>query len=74
MHTLVSRLLTALTAFCLLLSLSAPAMAQDKGPFREPNINFKDEEEPYILWGAGLLVVLACLLVPCKNPHRTHLD
>lgn len=56
--------------------LTAPALAQEEkpAPFREPGISFKTEQKPYIEWIAGTLIVLACLIVAFKNPHRSHLD
>jgi len=52
----------------------APAQAQDEGPFREPGISYLEEKGPYIEWGFGALIVIACLLIAFKNPHRTHMD
>lgn len=59
-----------------LVLLAAPARAadDDEGPFREPGIQYLERRKPYIEWIAGSLIVLACLLVAFKNPHRTHLD
>lgn len=64
----------------LVVLLAAPAAAQygdedeDTGPFREPGISYKTDAKPYVPWIAGTLIILACLLVAFKNPHRTHLD
>ena len=55
-----------------LVLLAIPALAQDT--FREPGIIYLDDEKPYIQWIAGVLIVLACLLIALKNPHRSHTD
>ena len=60
----------ALTLFCV------PARAADEAekPFEEPGIAYAARRDPYIEWIAGTLIILACLFVAFKNPHRTHLD
>lgn len=57
-----------------LLAAPAPAQEQKPPPFREPGISFKTERKPYIEWIAGVLIVMACLIIAFKNPHRSHLD
>lgn len=52
----------------------APVRAQDGAPFREPGISYLEEKGPYIEWGFGALIVIACLLIAFKNPHRSHMD
>ncbi len=54
--------------------LATPVRAQDERPFQEPGISFMDPEKPYIQWLAGVLIVIACLLIAAKNPHRSHQD
>jgi hypothetical protein len=65
-------------AVVLLSLLGAPAgvraQQQDEKPFREPGIIFMEDRKPYIEWIAGTLIILVCLLIAFKNPHRTHLD
>ncbi len=53
-----------------------PAMAadDDDGRYREPNISYLEFRKPYIEWIAGTLIIIACVLIAFKNPHRTHLD
>ncbi len=71
------RLVRLAIAAVTILSLSAaPALAQEKEekPFEEPGITYVERRGPYIEWIAGALIVIACLLVAFKNPHRTHLD
>ena len=64
--------LVVLTALALFIT---PARAEEeKGPFREPGIRYVAYRKPYVEWIAGTLIIVACLLVTCKNPHRTHLD
>jgi hypothetical protein len=63
--------LTVLALFCV------PARAADEPadkPFEEPGISYVARREPYIEWIAGTLIIVACLFVAFKNPHRTHLD
>ncbi len=62
-------------------SLTAPAAAQRRGEeedekktFREPGIEFLDEQSQYVQWLFGALMIAACLFIGLKNPHRTHLD
>ncbi|MCK4341260.1 MAG: hypothetical protein KAY37_05995 [Phycisphaerae bacterium] len=61
--------------------LVTPARAEDDEedrPFHEPGIRYKNESDyktkPYIDWGCGVLIAVACLLIAFKNPHRSHLD
>lgn len=65
-------------ATLLLVLAVPPAFGQDDdedtGPFREPDISYRKDTKPYVPWLAGTLIILACLLVAFKNPHRTHLD
>jgi hypothetical protein len=56
----------------LLLSLVAPAPAQEPKQFQEPDISYKTQREPYLEWTFGVLIVIACLIGAFKNPHRTH--
>ena len=65
-----------LTTVMLVVLLAAPVQAQDedKGPFKEPGIRYMEQRKPYIQWLAGALIIVACLFVGAKNPHRTHLD
>jgi len=71
------RFLTRLLSAVLLLGVSvAPGRAQDaeERPLREQGINYLDLNKPYIEWTAGTLIIIVCLLVMFKNPHRSHLD
>jgi hypothetical protein len=56
--------------------LGPPAVAQDDEDqrFREPGINYMAFREPYIEWIFGAAIIVACLAVAFKNPHRSHLD
>ena len=63
--------LTVLVLFCV------PARAAEEPadkPFEESGISYVTRRETYIEWIAGTLIILACLFVAFKNPHRTHLD
>ena len=71
------RFLTWLLSAVLLLGVSAaPVRAQDEEdkPLRETGIHYLDNSKPYVEWLAGTLIIVVCLLVMFKNPHRTHLD
>jgi len=57
-----------------LLAVPVEARAEDEKPFEEPGIVYLPRQEPYIQWLAGGLIVVACLAVAFKNPHRTHFD
>ncbi len=50
------------------------AQDQEEKPYHEPGIIFIEDRKPYIEWIAGTLIILVCLLVAFKNPHRSHLD
>jgi hypothetical protein len=62
--------LTVLVLFC----VPARAEEQAEKPFEEPGISYVTRRDAYIEWIAGTLIILACLFVAFKNPHRTHLD
>lgn len=66
----------ALSAVLLLCVSVAPARAQEeeKRPLREDGIQYLQPSKPYIEWTAGTLIIIVCLLVMFKNPHRSHLD
>lgn len=66
----------ALAATVALLLAVAPARAQDDdgAPFREPGISYMQYQKPYLPWVAGTLIIVACLFIAFKNPHRSHLD
>jgi hypothetical protein len=55
--------------------LAPPALGQEaeEKPFEEPGIQYLDRHDPYIQSIAAAFIVLACLLIAFKNPHRTHL-
>lgn len=62
-------------------ALAAPASAQrkdedegEKKTFREPGVDYREEQTQYIQWGFGALMIAACLFIGLKNPHRSHLD
>ena len=64
-------------ALTVLVLFVVPARAAEEPadkPFEEPGISYITRRDPYIEWIAGTLIILACLFVACKNPHRTHLD
>jgi hypothetical protein len=66
-----------LATFLIVFILAAPALAQDddeKKPFREPGIRYLEHRKPYVEWLAGSVIIIACLLIAFKNPHRSHLD
>jgi hypothetical protein len=56
--------------------LASPATAQDDEDerYREPDIRYREFRKPYIEWLAGTVLIVACLVVSAKNPHRSHLD
>lgn len=58
---------------CLALTTGVPARAEETR-FQEPGVSYLEERGPYLEWGLGALIVIACLLIAFKNPHRSHLD
>jgi hypothetical protein len=69
------RLATLALTVCLLLVPAVRAQDEEEDkPFQEPGITYRQTQKPYIEWLAGMLIVVACLLIAAKNPHRTHLD
>lgn len=67
----------AVVAVTSILFFSPASFGQEeeaKGPFREPGITYREVQKPLLAWVAGMLIVVACLLVAAKNPHRSHLD
>ena len=59
----------------LLLTVAPARAADDNGqPWRDPKINYIQYEKPYLPWVAGTLIIVACLLISFKNPHRSYLD
>ncbi len=55
--------------------LVVPAQAEDdKEPWREPGIRYLKYQKPYIPWLIGSGIIIACLFVAFKNPHRSHMD
>ena len=70
----LARLAIAATTMLSLFAVPAPAQEKEEKPFEEPGISYLQRRDPYIEWIAGVLIVVACLAVAFKNPHRTHLD
>lgn len=51
--------------------VAAPGYAADP-PFKEEGIQYLPAREPYIEWLIGTAIVLACVGLAFKNPHRLH--
>ena len=73
LRRMARRGIVALTVL-FLWAVPARAAEEPEKPFEEPGILYVAHRDPYIEWIAGTLIILACLIVAFKNPHRTHLD
>jgi len=76
MRTTVFRAISTLVLGLAL--FASPVQAEDEGPFHEPGISYKHEDDYgsklYIDYACAAAIIVACLIVAAKNPHRSHLD
>lgn len=59
---------------CFALLLSVPALAQEEKlpPFYDvPSL---PDSKPWLQWTIGIILILLCLMIAIRNPHRSHLD
>jgi len=66
------RLVIVVVAVWLALAPVQHAVADEQRGFQEPGIPYLEEDDPWIEMGLGALIVVACLLIAFKNPHRGH--
>lgn len=75
-------LVRAALVLVLTLAVVVPSVRADDDDgdkrFYEPEISYKFASDyktkPYIDGALGFLIIVACVLVAVKNPHRSHLD
>jgi hypothetical protein len=53
--------------------LAVSAFAQEKKP-EWHDVPFLPTSAPWLQWLFGVVLVLLCLAMAFKNPHRSHLD
>jgi hypothetical protein len=70
----MARLGVLAVVFLALVAVPARAADTPERPFEEPGITFLAYHDPYMEWLAGAVIIVACLIVAFKNPHRTHMD